>query len=387
MDKTRVIFHLDMDAFFAAVEQRDNPALKGKPVVIGADPKGGKGRGVVSTCSYEARPYGVHSAQPISLAYKKCPHAVFLPVNFSKYHEASDKVFSILNEFTDAIEPISIDEAFLDMTESYHFYGSPFAAAQRIKERIYSEISLNASIGIAPVKFVAKIASDSSKPNGLLEIKSEKVLEFLHPLPISRLWGVGKKTQAMLNQLGMMTIGDVAGYDQRQLLDLFGEHGMHLYALSQGIDPRGVENDREAKSVSHENTFEVDETDPEKIRQMLLQLSELVSRRLRKHQMQGRTVSLKIRTSGFQTFTRTHTFENRVNLIDDIYGCTKELFNTFFKKGMRIRLVGVRLSNFDSEYIQENLFIDPVNAKREKVHQALDRIKDKFGEQAIHRGI
>ncbi len=393
----KVIAHIDMDAFFAAVEQRDNPKLRGKPVVIGSDPKRGAGRGVVSTCSYEARKFGIHSAMPISKAYRLCPHAIFLPVDFKKYNEASDKIFDIFYDFTPDIEPISIDEAFLDITGSFHFFKTPLDTCRKIKERIKVETQLIASIGIAPIKMAAKIASDLSKPDGLLEVRPENVLDFLWPLPVEKLWGVGAKTKAELNRLGIKTIGDLAhqpvGEDQavgaRHAVPLqkhFGIIGQHLHDLANGIDPRDVAASDEAKSVSHEHTFDTDTSDRELIHSTLLFLSEKVSRRLRKLGLKGKTLTLKIRLEGFKTCTKAFTFTDRTNFTDTIYEKSKELFDEFYKYPMRIRLIGVRLSHFEDAYFQENLFENKQDIRLEKIHKAVDLIKDKFGDGAIHRG-
>lgn len=393
----KVIAHIDMDAFFAAVEQRDNPKLRGKPVVVGADPKRGAGRGVVSTCSYEARKFGIHSAMPISKAYQLCPSAVFLPVDFKKYHAASDKIFDIFYDFTPDIEPISIDEAFLDITGSFHFFKTPLEACRKIKERIKSETQLIASIGIAPIKMAAKIASDLSKPDGLLEVRPESVLDFLWPLPVERLWGVGAKTKAALNHLGIKTIGDLArrpmdekippgAHGRAPLRDVLGINGQHLHDLANGIDPRDVTASDETKSVSHEHTFEADTSDRELIHSTLLFLSEKVSRRLRKLGLKGKTLTLKIRLEGFKTYTKAFTYPERTNFSDTIYAKSKELFDEFYKYPMRIRLIGVRLSHFEDAYFQENLFENKQDVRLEKIHKAVDLIKDKFGDGAIHRG-
>ena len=383
--RSKVIAHIDMDAFFASVEQRDDPELRDKPVIIGADPKAGKGRGVVSTCSYEARKYGIHSAMPISIAYRKCPHGIFLRGNMRKYSEVSDQVFDILYDFTPDMEPVSVDEAFLDITGSYHFYQTPAKTCQAIKERIKKELGLTASIGIAPVKMVAKIASDLCKPDGLLEILPEKVLDFLWPLPIGKLWGVGKQTQKALNALGIQTVEELAKYPVEKLSAELGVHGEHLFDLANGIDEREVYVDEEIKSVSHEHTFEEDEADLKEIYSTLSYLSEKVSRRLRKYELKGKTVTLKVRLSDFKTVTRAHTYSERINFFEDIYSQAKDLFDTFHKKGMKIRLLGVRVSHFTDPYFQESLFEDPKAAKKEKVHKAIDLIKDKFGEGAIRR--
>lgn len=383
--KPKVIAHVDMDAFFAAVEQRDNPALYGKPVVVGADPKKGKGRGVVSTCSYEAREYGIHSALPISIAYRKCPQAAFLPGNMLKYKKVSEQVFKTLYDFTPDIEPVSIDEAFMDLTGSYHFYKTPYKTGLAIKERIKKETGLTASIGIAPVKMVAKIASDYGKPDGLLEILPEKVLDFLWPLPVNKLWGVGKETQKALNAMGIHTVGELAKCPAGQLISRLGVHGQHLFELANGIDEREVYEDEEVKSVSNEYTFEEDTSDPEAIDGILSFLSEKVSRRLRRYTLKGKTVTLKVRLSNFKTVTRAYTFGERLNFFEDIHDRVKTLFNDFYSPPMKIRLLGVRMSHFDDPYVRETLFEDPAKQKKEKVQRAVDLIKDKFGEGAIQR--
>jgi nucleotidyltransferase/DNA polymerase involved in DNA repair len=383
---SKVILHIDMDAFFASVEQRDNPKLRGKPVIIGADPKGGKGRGVVSTCSYEARPFGVHSAQPISKAYQLCPQGIFLPGNHKKYSAVAREIRTIFYDFTPDVEPISIDEAFLDITGSFHFFKTPLGTAQELKRRIEEKVRLTSSIGIAPVKMVAKIASDYSKPNGLLEILPDQVLPFLHPLPIERLWGVGPKSKAAMNALGIHTIGDLAQIPPEKIGARFGEHGLHLHELANGIDPREVYDSEEVKSVSHEHTFDADTDNLEEIRRIILDLSERVSRRLRKYGLRGKTVTLKIRLKGFRTYTRNLTLEQGTNLIDDILSAAQKMFESFYQSGQEIRLVGVRVTNFTEGAIQEDLFAPGAIARKENIHKAMDAIKDKFGEEAIHRG-
>ena len=406
--KTNVIAHLDMDAFFAAVEQRDNPFLKGQPVIIGADPKKGKGRGVVSTCSYEARKFGIHSAMPISIAYRKCPRGIYLPGNMRKYKLASEQIFNILYDFTPDMEPVSVDEAFLDLTGSYHFYKTPYKTCLAIKERIQKEVHLTASIGIAPNKMVAKIASDFSKPDGLLEILPEQLLKFLWPLPIERLWGIGKQTQKTLNLMGIRTIEELAKYPLEKLHKVLGSHGQHLYDLANGIDEREVYTDDSIKSVSHEHTFDKDVSDQDKIDAILSLLSEKVSRRLRKYGLKGKTLTVKIRLSNFKTVTRAITLIERINFFEEIYKNAKRLFDAYYsdassdgtpefdrssdlrkerwnKYPMKIRLLGVRISNFDDLYVQESLFQNPSSEKKEKIHKAVDAIKDKFGERAIGR--
>ncbi len=382
----RIILHVDLDAFFASVEQRDHPHLRGKPVVIGADPKGGRGRGVVSTCSYEARKFGIHSAMPVSKAYQLCPTAIFISPNSQKYSEASRAVFKIFYDFTPHIEGLSIDEAFLDMTSSAHLFGGAVPAAACLKERIRQEVGLIASVGIAPVKFVAKIASDLSKPDGLLAVAEGEVETFLQPLKIERLWGVGPKSAEDLHRLGIQTIGDLAQMSREQLHSHFGEHGEHFFNLSHGIDTRDVVEQNDIKSVSHEHTFDKDTSDCEEILERMLDLSEQVSRRLRKYSLKGKTITVKIRLHGFETYTRAQTWGERTNFSDVIYATAKELFQKFFKSGMKIRLIGVRVNNFADDYMQESLFSYPVNERREKIHSVVDVIKNKFGEDAIGRG-
>ncbi|MBP9854604.1 MAG: DNA polymerase IV [Candidatus Omnitrophica bacterium] len=385
--QSRIIAHMDMDAFFAAVEQRDNPSLKGKPVIIGADPQGGKGRGVVSTCSYEARKFKIHSAMPISIAYQRCPHGIFLRGNHQKYSRVSKEIFKILYDFTPDVQPISIDEAFMDLTGCVHFYGSAINTGKKIKARISKEIGLNASIGIAPNKMVAKIGSAYCKPNGLLEIKEEDLLTFLWALPVEKIWGVGEHTQSALKEMNIVKVGDLAKTPVNMLIKKFGIHGEHLHQLANGIDEREVIIDEEIKSVSHEHTFDEDTSDKEEVLNQMLYLCEKTSRRLRKYDLKGKTVSVKIRLKGFQTYTRAQTMGQRINFSDIIYQTALELFNAFYKPGMYIRLIGVRVSNFDDQYVQDSLFEDPKIQKDEDLHKAFDQIKDKFGEKAIRRGI
>ncbi|MCC6759272.1 MAG: DNA polymerase IV [Candidatus Omnitrophica bacterium] len=383
---SKVILHVDLDAFFAAVEQRDDPQLRGKPVVVGADPQGGKGRGVVSTCSYEARKFGIRSAMPISKAYQLCPSAIFVEPHFQKYSEASRAVFKIFHDFTPHIQGLSIDEAFMDITTSAHLFGGPLETAKRLKERVRQEVGLTASVGIASVKFVAKIASDLSKPDGLITVPADGVVEFLKPLKIERLWGVGPKTAEVLHLSGIETIGQLAEIPLNDMRERFGESGEHLYDLSHGIDLREVEEDTGIKSVSHEHTFNVDTSNPEEILAMVLDLSEHVSRRLRrKDNLKGKTITVKIRLQGFETYTRAVTLGERTNFTDVIFSNAKSIFEKFFKPGMKVRLIGVRVNNFEDAYVQDSLFSDPVDVRREKIHTVVDMIKNKFGEDAISR--
>ena len=417
MQKRRFIAHVDMDAFFAAIEQRDDASLRDKPVVVGSDPKAGKGRGVVSTCSYEARKFGIHSAMPISIAYRKCPHAIFVPVDMEKYSAVSGHIHKILYGFTPDIEPISIDEAFLDITGSYHLFGTstslsadgeqsrtigtPIETCLSIKSRIKKETGLTASVGLAPTKMAAKIASDLKKPDGMVEVTQEGLLDFLWPLDIRKLWGLGEKSEKIFRDMGINTIGDIAKKDPVQMQALFGKNGMDFWQLANGIDDRMVETDREAKSISNEFTFDEDTNDPEKIKSVLLALCEKVSDRLRREVLKGRTITLKIRLEGFQTYTRAYTIEAGTNHVDDIYQTIKNLYNNFDPstslrvngersrtidtKSKRVRLVGVKASNLKTSDVKDDLFAGNIDDRQEKVHKAIDRIKDKFGDGSIYR--
>jgi nucleotidyltransferase/DNA polymerase involved in DNA repair len=376
-----------MDAFYAAIEQRDLPSLLGKPVVVGADPKKGRGRGVVSTCSYEAREYGIHSAMPISIAYRKCPHAVYLPVNMKKYVRESRIVFQTLEQFTPDIEPVSIDEAFLDITASHHLFGTPRETCIEIKAAIKNKTGLTASLGMAPNKMTAKIASDLEKPDGLVIVNREELLNFLHRLPVEKLWGVGKRTREAFKSVGIYTIGDLARQDLKPFIQQYGKAGEHAWKLANGIDPREVRMDEGVKSVSNEHTFAQDETQSKRILDTLMYLSEKVSRRLRKKCLTGRTVSLKIRFSDFKTYTRAETLDSPTNFVEDIYACVAHQAQQFKPDKRPVRLLGVRVSNLLPAETQPGLFDDNTGpqGKKERLHQAMDIIKDKYGEKAIKR--
>lgn len=388
VEKERYIVHVDMDAFYAAIEQRDNPAYRGKPVVVGADPKRGKGRGVVAACSYEARRFGIHSAMPIAFAYKRCPDAIYLRGSMRKYVEVSKQVFHILERFTPDIEPISIDEAFLDITGSFHLFKTPEATCKRIKAVIKQETGLTASIGMAPNKMTAKIASDLEKPDGLVIVSQENLLDFLYPLPVGKLWGIGKKARESMDRMGINSIGDLARRDVKELTQLFGKNGAHLWKLANGIDPREVSPSETVKSIGNEHTFIEDETDINAIEDTLMWLSEKVSRRLRKAGFKGRTISLKIRLSDFSTYTRAVTLDDPTNFVDDLYSHALEKAKSFRLGQEPIRLIGIQVSNLLKENQQYDLFPDAETGsqKKESLHAAVDKIKDRFGEKAIkHR--
>ncbi|MCD6117396.1 DNA polymerase IV [bacterium] len=383
----RLIFHVDMDAFFASVEQSDNPSLKGKPVVVGADPGHGMVRGVVSAASYEARKYGIHSAMPISKAYRLCPDAVFLPVRMKRYKEVSREIMSILRDFSPIIEPVSIDEAFLDMTGTKRLLGDPIKAAEEIKLRVKREQNITASVGIAPNKLVAKIASDIQKPDGLVFVSQNGIKDFLNPLPVSRLWGVGIKTREILDSLGIKKVEDIVRLSEQDICSCFGKtKGMFLYRTSRGIDSRPVEYSSQAKSVSNEITFQYDVDDTGFLKEKLLFLSEKVSFRMRKQGYCGRTVYLKIRFSDFTTFVRNRTVNNPVCIIDDIYSEACILFDEIDISEKRVRLLGVGITMLVSaDSVQQKLPFEKSD-KREKAAVVVDKIKEKFGEKIIGRG-
>jgi len=376
-----------MDAFFASVEQRDEPSYRDKPVIVGSDPKEGKGRGVVAACSYEARKFGIHSAMPISVAYHKCPDAVFLPPDMEKYSEASRKILEIFETFTPDIEPISIDEAFLDITGSWHLFGSPQETCRLIKSKVKEKTGLTVSLGMAPNKTVAKIASDLGKPDGFVQVKSQDVESFLSPLNVKKLWGVGEKTAEIMKHSGILTIGDLASFPERKLYELFRENGLHARELARGIDPRPVLADNETLSISNEFTFDKDTGDRTAVMDSLMHLSEKVSRRLRKAGVKGRTISVKVRFSNFKTYTRSVTSFPPTDMEGEIYRKASALTEEFLSQKKDIRLLGVKASNLEDSSCMSDLFQgeSPSEKKRENIRKALDRILDKYGEGSIRR--
>ncbi|MFQ5676996.1 MAG: DNA polymerase IV, partial [bacterium] len=344
----RTILHLDMDAFFAAVEQLDHPQYRGQPVIVGSDPKGGAGRGVVATASYEARKYGLHSAMPISQAFHRCPQGIYLRGRHKRYSEISRQVIGILGSFTPVIEKISIDEAFLDLTKSLALFGSAKEIGKQIKKRVLRETGLTASVGIAPNKFLAKIASDLEKPDGLVVVEPGREKDFLKELEISKLWGVGKKTEAALKKLGIETIGQIAQMSEVDLNRKFGKWGNALWRLSQGIDNRPVTPWETQKSISQETTFDTDTDDEEIIEQTLFRLAESLSRLMRKSRLRGRTIALKIRLDDFTTFTRRKTLSDFIDSTRIIKAVVIELYQQFNKKRKKVRLVGIGVSQLNS---------------------------------------
>lgn len=376
-----------MDAFFAAVEQRDNPELKRKPVIVGADPQQGKGRGVVSAASYEARKFGIKSALPISKAYKLCPQGCFVPVNGRRYAEVSRSIMSIFKEFSPLIEPISLDEAFIDVTGTGRLKGDPENIGREIKARIKSKEDLTASVGIAPNKLVAKIASDIEKPDGFVVVKPDEVRAFLSPLPIRRLWGIGKITAKRMKDLGIKTIGDFASFSEEDVKIIFGSNGYDLWQNAHGIDTRKVKNEHKAKSISNETTFQKDVTDPEVINSTLLGLSEKVGYRLRSNKYYGKTIFLKVRLSDFTTLRRNSTFSEPVNLSKTIFSEIKFLYDKLKIAGQPIRLLGVGLSQLCGDKEHQLALFDFEDERRRKAEEAVDILKKRFGTDKIGRGL
>jgi len=343
--KPRIIFHIDMDSFYASVEIQRNPSLKGKPVIVGADPKTGTGRGVVSTCSYEARRYGVRSGMPISKAYKLCPNGVYLPVNMPLYEKISDKIEHILKRYADKVERVGIDEAFIDVTEKVKEYGSAKELALKVKDAIYIQEGLTCSIGIAPNKSVAKIASDFRKPDGLTIVEPSQVREFLDPLPVTKIIGVGKKTYSVLKRFGLETIWQVARYPKEDLAQIFGKFGIYLWEVANGIDYSEVQEVGEPKSFSLEHTFDKDTDDQNLVFETLRSQAENLYRQLTEMQYQCRTVTLKIRFEDFETFTRSRSLPSHTQDKEVIMATVKILLGEFENDPRKIRLVGVKASD------------------------------------------
>lgn len=341
----RTILHVDMDSFFSAVEVRERPELKGLPVVVGADPKEGRGRGVVSTCSYEAREYGIRSGMPISRAYKLCPHAVFLPVNMALYRKVSARIARILRRYADRFQQVSIDEAFLDVSERVKGYGSVRELALSIKEEIKRREGLTCSIGVGPNKFVAKVASGLEKPDGLTIVEPDRVREFLAPLPVRKIPGVGRKTEMALRRMGIRTIGQLERCDAQVLVARFGKWGYRLSLLARGIDESEVEEARERKSVSREHTFEEDTDDPAVIDRTIRRMARELHRFLTSEGYLYRTVSVKVRFEDFETHTRSETLPSLTSDLAPIEEVPRGLLRGLLKGGRRVRLVGVRLSS------------------------------------------
>lgn len=385
----RLILHIDMDAFYASVEQHDQPAYRGKPVVVGADPQRGRGRGVVSAASYEARAFGIHSAMPISQAFRRCPQGVFLPVRMARYQEVSAQIFAIFHRYTELVEPLSLDEAFLDVTGSLRLFGSAEMIGQRIQNEIYQEEGLGASVGLATTKFVAKVASDLQKPNGFVFVSPKQETRFLQDLPVERLWGVGPKTAKQLRRLGYTSIGTIAQDSQARLVDLFGKAGAHLWQLAQGIDPRPVIPEEPAQSIGAESTFDKDTNDSRVIQQTLLWLAERVSQRLRAEVVLAGTVTLKWRDETFRTVTRACPLTEVTDEASILYKRACMLLQSMPNSNLKVRLLGLTTSKLSSRKTQGQLSLfetsDTSHIQQAHLTEALEVIRRRFGDTAIQR--
>ena len=379
------IIHLDMDAFYPSVEILDNPSLKGKPVIVG----GSKERGVVSSASYEARKFGVHSAQPIAKAKRLCPQGIFLPVRMTRYQEVSKQAFEIFHRFTPLVEPLSIDEAFLDVTGSIRLFGQPENIAKKIKQVIFTETGLTISAGVAPSKFVAKIASDMDKPDGLTIVHPDGVVEFLDPLPIDKMWGVGKVTQHILSRLNIHTFKDLRQTPVEVLEKKFGKQGAKIHQLAMGIDKREVIPEHDVKSIGHEETFMQDIVSLGIAQKELLALSNKTARRMRHKGLKGRTISLKIKYFDFVQITRSTTLPESTDDGSKIYSVACRLLEKAGATKKPIRLLGISLSQltFLASGIQLALFDpDPSSQKRQRMNVVLDSLYEKYGDKSVVPG-
>ena len=381
-----MILHVDMDAFYASVEQRDRPELAGKPVIVGGDPRR---RGVVSAANYLAREFGVHSAMPSATALRNCPQAVFLPPRLDHYARVSGQLREIFRRYAPLVEPLSLDEAFLDVAGSQQLFGSPADMGRKIKQEIRRELRLVASVGVAVNKFLAKIASDLDKPDGFVVVDPQRVREFLDPLPVGRLWGVGRVGNRSLQELGIRTIGQLRRLPVEVLRERFGGLGEHLWQLARGIDHRPVVPDHQAKSISHETTFEEDVGDPEVLRAWLLELTEQVARRLRRHALRGRTVQLKVRFGDFRTITRSRTLPEPSSVTGELWEAAAEMLDSRLPQQLPpVRLLGIGVSGLDSSgQTQRQLFDDGQRRRQAQLDAATDAIRDRYGRSAIaHAG-
>ncbi len=383
------ILHVDMDAFFVSVELLDRPELRGQPVIVGGEGN----RGVVAAASYEARAFGVHSAMPSVRAKRLCPHAVFLAGRYDRYVEASDGVMAIFRSFTPLVEPISLDEAFLDVRSVRRLHGPAPQIAAAIRARVLAEQGLRCAVGVAPTKFVAKLASEAAKPRastqgprpgiGVQVVTEEEVLSFLHPLPVQSLWGVGPATLTRLERLGVTTVGDLAALPLAMLTGALGTaNGSHLHALANGIDPRAVEPDRQAKSIGHEETFATDQHDRVLLERELMRFADAIAARLRSHGVAGRTVTIKVRFHDFRTITRSTTLTAAT---DDSLTVAREARALLAQVdlGAGVRLLGVHLSGLTKEPVRQLSFDDAVAPDWGDANKAVDEIRARFGATAI----
>jgi len=378
-DSTATILHVDMDAFFASVELLDHPELRGRPVIVGHNSP----RSIVTAATYEARKFGVNSALPMAIALKRCPQAVILEPHFERYHYFSEQVMSICDDLTPIVERLGIDEAFLDVAGARRVFGSPMQVAALLRKRVRDETDLVCSVGAASSKFVAKVASGLSKPDGLLVVPADGTIGFLHPLPIARLWGVGSKTEEVLRARGYHTVGDLAAATVDDLRLVVGEAGsQRLHDLAWGIDPRVVHTRDDEKSVGHEMTFDTNVTDPETIRRELLRMSNMVAVRLRKGGFVARTVVLKLRFGDFTTITRSRTIREPTDLGRRIYEEAREIYAATGKEDAAIRLVGVRAEQLQDAATAQLGLWDESEGWRE-AEDVMDAATARFGRGAV----
>ena len=374
------ILHVDMDAFFASVEERDNPALKGKAVVVGTGV-----RGVVSAANYEARKFGIHSAMPVGRAKRLAPHAIFVPPNMSRYSEVSSHIMEIFRSVTPLVEPLSLDEAFLDVTGAKRLLGDGREIAKQIRAKVEASEGITCSVGIATTKFIAKLASGRCKPNGMLEIASDRLLEFLHPLPVNAIWGVGPKTNEELQKLGLRTVADIANTPRQTLIRALGEAaGASLYELSWGRDYRDVEPEEVDKSISAAETFDSDTEDQEIVLRELLRLTEKATYRMREKDFSARTISIKVRFADFKTITRSKTVPLAISATHEVFEVVKNLFLALKLDRARIRLVGVSLDGLeDGVDASEQLILGEREKGWRQATAAIDKASARFGQGSV----
>ena len=380
----RTIFHVDMDAFFVSVEELFDPSLKGKPVVVGGQ---ANERGVVSAASYAARKFGVHSAMPLRTAAKLCPQATFVDGHPERYREYSARVFEVLNRFSPKLEMVSIDEAYVDMTGTERLHGPPLRAAHALHEAMKATTDLNCSIGIGTSRLIAKVCSDQAKPNGVLYVLPGGEVEFLAPLEVRKIPGVGKVMEKRLQDRGIRTVGDLAAYDERWLQENFGALGMALAGKSRGLDAGAwfdadIGADDGPRSISHEHTFNHDTAEQQVLEAMLARLSEMVCRRLREQNLYARTLQLKLRYSDFTTITRARTLDEPTAVDSEVFAAVRELFRGNWNRGA-VRLLGVHVAHFDDESEQLSLEGRTAHDKWNQALSAADRLREKFGENAV----
>jgi DNA polymerase-4 len=374
------ILHVDMDAFFASVEERDNPALKGKAVVVGAGV-----RGVVSAANYEARKFGIHAAMPVGRAKRLAPHAIFVPPNMSRYSEVSSHIMEIFRSVTPLVEPLSLDEAFLDVTGAKRLLGDGREIAKQIRAKVEASEGITCSVGIATTKFIAKLASGRCKPNGMLEIASDRVLEFLHPLPVNAIWGVGPKTNEELQKLGLRTVADIANTPRQTLIRALGEaSGASLYELAWGRDYRDVEPEEVDKSISAAETFDTDTEDQEIVLRELLRLTEKATYRMREKDFSARTISIKVRFADFKTITRSKTVPLAISATHEVFEVVRNLFLALKFDRARIRLVGVSLDGLeDGVDASEQLVLGEREKGWRQATAAMDKASARFGQGSV----